>query len=396
MDLLNPAAAADIFAYAAPQQQQLETLANAAMTQGLDLYKKKDYKGAAQSFQRSVNLAPRGQYAVDATHYMANAYLKMDETDKAIKAYKKGIELDSKRDDTRVFLGNLFFTQNRYQEAEAEYEAAVKISPNGTNLYSLGQAHLNTGRYRDAEELFNKVRKLDPKKPNGDYGLGQAFAKMGRGIEAVARFKEAIEKKPDFYDAYLDLGYAYADMGKMKEAREQLAILKEKAPELADTLSGYLYKTDPPKIMFAWATGNFKYRLPPKTPLAALDAYLEAPGASKSFKMIFQFDKEMDRSSVENRFNWTIKRASGGNPWESYNFGLNTSSTEVRLPLHPDQVIYNSDNCSVTVLFTIRQNEAGNGTIDPSHIEFAFSGKDNFGMTMNPKFDQFNGFSGTY
>ena len=36
-----------------------------------------------------------------------------------------------------------------------------------------------------------------------------------------------------------------------------------------------------------------------------------------------------------------------------------------------------------------------NGTIDPAHIEFKFSGTDIFGYDMNSKYDQFTGFSGS-
>ena len=48
------------------------------------------------------------------------------------------------------------------------------------------------------------------------------------------------------------------------------------------------------------------------------------------------------------------------------------------------------------VYFKIQQNASADGTIDPSHIEFRFDGKDKFGLKMNPDFDQYNGFSKVY
>jgi hypothetical protein len=51
---------------------------------------------------------------------------------------------------------------------------------------------------------------------------------------------------------------------------------------------------------------------------------------------------------------------------------------------------------TATVYFNIQQNATADGTIDPSHIEFRFNGKDIFGLTMNSDFDQYNGFSKTY
>jgi hypothetical protein len=61
----------------------------------------------------------------------------------------------------------------------------------------------------------------------------------------------------------------------------------------------------------------------------------------------------------------------------------------------PNNVYYDAKSYKATVTFTIRQNATADGTIDPSHIEFKFSGKDAFGNKMDPNFDQYIGFSGT-
>ena len=70
------------------------------------------------------------------------------------------------------------------------------------------------------------------------------------------------------------------------------------------------------------------------------------------------------------------------------------NSTEVNISLLPNNVFYDEESLTAVVSFTIKQNEAGDGTIDPSHIEFKFSGNDSFGLKMDPKGDQFTGFSG--
>ena len=52
------------------------------------------------------------------------------------------------------------------------------------------------------------------------------------------------------------------------------------------------------------------------------------------------------------------------------------------------------DKNPVSTIDNIEQNENADGTIDPSHIEFSFKGKDKYGLTMNSDFDQVTGFSG--
>ena len=64
------------------------------------------------------------------------------------------------------------------------------------------------------------------------------------------------------------------------------------------------------------------------------------------------------------------------------------------LPPIPKNVYYDADNLTATVYFDVGQNAAGDGTIDAAHIEFKFTGEDAYGYKMNPKYDQFMGFSG--
>ncbi|MGD8974543.1 MAG: tetratricopeptide repeat protein [Desulfobacterales bacterium] len=384
----------DIFYANIQQTGQLEALANTALSKGIDLYMKQDYEGAIKEFRRSLGLAPNSSYSVDASNYMADAYLALEDTDGAIEAYENALRRNPYRDDIYVSLGNLYFAEERYDESVKAYKNAVKIWPSADNRYALGQAYMNAGRYADADREFNTVRRLDPDKPNGSYGLGLNFSKQGRYEDAILQFKEAIRIDGKFYDGYAELGYAYADLGEMDEAQRQVDFLKHVAPELADTLSRYMYKVDSPKIMFAYATSDFNYHLPWKTPLSSLDAYLETPNAEKTFKMVFQFDKEMDRKSVENVLNWNIGRSTQSGPGQAYNFGRPIADTEVSLPPFPKHVYYDADNLTATVYFTIQQNAAGDGTIDPSHVEFKFSGKDIYGLSMNSEFDQLTGFSG--
>ena len=147
--------------------------------------------------------------------------------------------------------------------------------------------------------------------------------------------------------------------------------------------------------MFARSTGTFMYLMPRKTQVSVLDEYLENANAEVTFKMVFQFDKEMDRESVENKFNWNITRATGSGPGQVYNYGFPIPDTEVKIPLFPEHVYYNPDDLTATVYFKLKQNADATGTIDPSHIEFKFTGTDTFGFAMNSNYDQFTGFSGS-
>ena len=384
----------DIFSATIQQSAQLESLANNALSKGIDLYMRQDYEGAIKEFRRSIGLAPNSSYSTDASSYMANAYLALEDTEGAIKAYEDALKRSPNRDDIAISLGNVHFAEENYDEAAKAYEKAVSAWPSSSNHYALGQAYMNAGRYSDADNEFNTVMRMDPDKPNGNYGLGLNFSRQGRYEDAILQFKEAIRLDSKFYDGYAELGYAYADLGEIDQAQRIVDNLEQVAPDLADTLSRHVYTVDPPKFMFAYATTGFNYHMPWKTPLAALDGYLATANAEKTFTMTFQFDKEMDRESVENVLNWNIGRSTQSGPGQAYNYGRPVPDTEVALSPFPKHVYYDADNLTATVYFTIRQNAAADGTIDPTHMEFKFSGEDAYGHKMDPKFDQFMGFSG--
>ena len=179
-------------------------------------------------------------------------------------------------------------------------------------------------------------------------------------------------------------------------AQTKLDFLQLEGSDLADTLDRYMYKVDPPKIMFASSfDSTFHYQMPFKTAVSTLDSYLANADAEKKFTMVFQFDKAMDRESVESLFNWKIGRSTSSQPGQIYNYGLSVPDTEVQVNPLPDNVYYDLESFKATVTFTIQQNATADGSIDPTHIEFKFSGKDAFGNKMDPDFDQYMGFSGS-
>lgn len=383
-----------MFISAAQQSQQMEQLANTALSQGMDLYQDGKYAEAAEAFRRSVALSPTSQYAQTSADYMASSYIKIGRIDKAAEAYKTSMQLDPTSDAPVLKLANLYFAEGRTQEALIQYEKAVQLNPTAANYFSLGQAHLARENYLDAESAFARVQRMESDATNGYYGLGQVYNKMERYEDAIFQFEMAIEKDDTFYDAYAELGYNYADMGELAKAQEMVDFLEENDEDLADTLSRYMYKVDTPQIMYAASTGTFLKTLPMRTPLSLLDSYLANANASQSFTMEFQFSKAMDRESVENIYNWSISRANGDSLTEKYNFGFSLPDTEIAPPAYPDFVYYDDQNLTATLTFTLEQNDTADGTIDPSHIAFKFSGEDIYGNKMNPDFDEYTGFSG--
>jgi tetratricopeptide (TPR) repeat protein len=377
----------------------LETVANSALQRGITNYTNGDYQKAADDFKKAVSIGRCASSSNTSTsaQYLAMTYLQLNNPEEAIKAYKTALQLDQTNDEIALKIGNIYFSRQKYDDARTQYAEAVRLNPSTTNRYALGQAYIELGRYNDAEAQYNEIQRISPEQAGGYLGMGEVYNRSGNYDQAIKQFDHAIELDPELYEAYLQKGYAYADSKDMENAQKMVDFLEDAdQSDSADALSRYMYQVDPPKMVFASSESSFSFSMGKGTPLVALDSYLMHAGESKIFTMTIQFDKQMDRASIENAGNWQISRSPGQGPGEAYNYGVSVPKTEVKINSTPLSVAWDDDNLTATVYFKIQQNSAADGTIDPSHIEFKFAGQDIYGLSMDSKANQYTGYKGVF
>ena len=183
----------------------------------------------------------------------------------------------------QVFLkGNRLYGEQKYAEAAAAFEEAVKISqPNWGYFFNLGLAYkkmdkkdeaiaafrkaaeLNSesyssnkelaealgrgGAFEEAKAYFQKAVELSPDDPDAHYNLGACLTNTGESEAAQAHFQKAVDLKPDYADAYYQLGTIFIGQNKVPEAVQSLEKFLELAPDhekapLAKQLLQYLKK----------------------------------------------------------------------------------------------------------------------------------------------------------
>jgi tetratricopeptide (TPR) repeat protein len=360
------------------------------LSSGLTMYQNGNTDKAVAAFKQATAYAPDN---VDAYNYLAKAYLKQGKTTEAINTYKISLSIDRSQSGIHTDLGNIYFSEKRYTEAEASFKTAAQFDP-ADNLapYTLGQLYLQTERYTEAETQFKNVIRMTPKDGNVYFALGTTYNKMGRHDEAISELEKAVNLKKDFALAHFELGMAYIGLDQKDKAEEQLELLKNLDSTLYANLKQDL--TYPKILAFNPAKSTFNSYLGSGTPLSFLSADLLAPNSSKDFTMQFQFDSEMDATSVMNISNWSISKASGGEAGY-YNNGVTLyPEKEAVISPIPKTVAYDATTYQATVTFSLAQNPYGTVVIDPSHLVFKFSGTDLDGKKIDPLADQYNGFKG--
>jgi tetratricopeptide (TPR) repeat protein len=174
--------------------------ATAWTIQGQAQVKKKDYRAAAESFQKSLEIRPNR----DTSYRLASCLLRLKEKEKAA----------------------------------AIFQQMTVASGDGSSLHLLfGIAYRNATMYGDAIREFQRALSLDPKVPNGHYFLGLTYLMQNEWAptpEARRQFLEQLRVDPrDFFANYL-LGYMAFSSNQSQEADHYLgeaARLDPSSPE---------------------------------------------------------------------------------------------------------------------------------------------------------------------
>jgi adenylate cyclase len=187
---------------------------------------------AQQLAQEAITLDPKYASAfrlLGVTHmndiFLGRSKSPKESLGKAIKLVKKAIELDDLNGYNHVVLGYLLVLIRQYDKAVAEAERGVALAPNVADVYGwLGIIYRTVGRWEDAIVAYEKAIRLNPIPPNFYlYGLGLAYAWTGRYEEAITVFKKAIHGHPDSLYVRVSAAAVYSLAGRDEEARTEAA-----------------------------------------------------------------------------------------------------------------------------------------------------------------------------
>jgi serine/threonine-protein kinase len=148
------------------------------------------------------------------------------EHDRAIRAWRRALELNKDFGMARAALCNTLVGIGRLNEAIEVGRQAVASNPRdpdglrdkGRALAALCQALVEKGRLDEAIGAGRRAIELDPEDPNAFRNLGRALREKGQVDEALAFLRRATELAPNAGLCYLSLGLALRKKGMLDEA----------------------------------------------------------------------------------------------------------------------------------------------------------------------------------
>jgi tetratricopeptide (TPR) repeat protein len=118
--------------------------------------------------------------------------------DKAIESYRHVLGLNPDDADALRGLANVYYDQEKYDDAAAQYERYLKTHPDDPNIRTdLATTYLYQRQVDKAVEAYKAVLKDNPKFLQARFNLGLAYETRGQRDEALKELAEARALAPD-------------------------------------------------------------------------------------------------------------------------------------------------------------------------------------------------------
>jgi tetratricopeptide (TPR) repeat protein len=131
--------------------------------------------------------------------------------------------------------GNVRVSQNRMEEAIADYNQAISLAPNQPDPYlNRGTALEGLGRWQAAIADYTKVLGLNPKDAGAYNNRGNAKAGLGQWEAALTDYQQAIDIDAQFALARINAALAEYQLDHRQSAIRQFRNLTLRYPNFAD------------------------------------------------------------------------------------------------------------------------------------------------------------------
>ena len=180
---------------------------------------------------------------------LATIYYDKGQFSKAIKTFKRALEIDPTYTDASVGLSIILNDLGKYDEGkqvfvEAQTQLEKKSGKNdpfideklSSKHEELADLYFQYKRYNEALEQLLKAQKLSSRKAEITMRIAEVHVQLGQGDRAVKDLRVLIREYPHFIPARLKLGVIYYNSNNIAEATEQWENILMRDPQHPEAL----------------------------------------------------------------------------------------------------------------------------------------------------------------
>jgi len=228
------------------------------MTQGIRLFRARDFSGAQALFKRAIQTHPKDPLA---KLYLARSNFSMGHYDQAIELLKEPgqfgahelealywagksyqelaavtlqqmIDIDSNSYRVHQMSGALLEDKRKYAEAIDAYQKALKPSPDLMGIrFAIGNAYWKMQNLEEALVWLQDELARNPYHALANYKVGSINLSKGNADLAVPFLEKAVQANPALLAAQQDLAKAYTSLGRHEDAIAKLKLVAQADPE---------------------------------------------------------------------------------------------------------------------------------------------------------------------
>jgi len=174
-------------------------------------------------------------------HYNYGAVLQqLGRFDEAEKEYQATLRIDPSYMKVYVNMASLLMSKSKLDEAKKYYDRAIQLDPNSGEVHA-GYAYLleRLGRADEARAEYENAIRFTPKKSAARlfYTYGAFLDRRGELDAAIAQYQSALEVDPNLADAHSELATALLTKGDSQKAEAHYLEAARLDPKRADTHS---------------------------------------------------------------------------------------------------------------------------------------------------------------
>lgn len=167
-------------------------------------------------------------------HMLATIFYDKGQFNKAIKTFKRALEIDPSYTDASVGLSIILNDLGRYDEGKQIFEEAQKLLDRKSGKMDtyveeklaskheeIADIYFQYKCYSDALEQLYKAQRLTTRKAEIVMRLAECYVKMGDFERAIKELKNLIKDYPQLTPARIKLGVIYYNLNNLAEATEQ-------------------------------------------------------------------------------------------------------------------------------------------------------------------------------
>lgn len=204
------------------------------MQKVLDLIASDEMEEAAKMLSRQ-----RGEAASAVFDFtLANIYFQQERYEEAVPIYETAVEKYPKFRRAWLNLGLIYVRQGDFEKAVPALTKVIALGGGDSLTYGLlGFAYSSVENHLAAESAYRQAVLLDPATMDWKMGLARSLFKQARYAEAVSLCASLINEEPERADLWLLQANAYVGLGQPLKAAENYEMVDTLAKSTVDSLN---------------------------------------------------------------------------------------------------------------------------------------------------------------